>query len=926
MVKIKSLNQKLINYLIEKKEEDDEIWNSEYKSKAQTTPSTSSMSKISKSKSLTNLNTSIINNNNAQFYYSARVDSYNNHIRRSKVNTTLSLQDNHNECCSHFRHTASTSNLYRMRQYQLSQQNGSLSPPLTHPSQLKYSFTLDTLDVDDTSKNSNLVSENNKPLRKTKSNLNFFSSITRKWKVASISSKSNLRRTQSISVTSQDSKPHHQKNNKKSSSGYGKKKFMSSVRNRSHKLDYYDYDDSDSGTSTSTDNEHDHLNYLSSVSSTSNSISNPHHDYIVRTSSLNRSLAATLNRIPLKVVESIYRLSFTKHTYYITRSLRTSTMIFNMIARFRNTYDELRRIETPKLKRKVSFRSSAYQKRKAAAAAAAKAAAAAASKEAEEQQLKEKQQPHEGSLLDLQKVRQAKYIEIFGKKEEEKKKDITISKKKDLLNTSTEKKTTISSQNHHLPIPSRSTSNIHLQKPLLDFSNCTNLPSIPASSAGSKINEYMAKVKSSKGSTRNGKVVGSSNNTDKKVKKLTPIKSLDRELCSIFNREYKDTTSTIPSLASEDQHKKKESHQKKSKKNKNKNKNGEEEKDEKLDSSHPFIPGNEEDYDSGVEEEEEEEDDDENIIIGSIKQRKELQKIMEKQRQILLNENMEREKRKEKLIEEAKGIISKKDKVNSITTITSLQHNQQQNDKKIKSNSWIWNEENSKINKKISYDANLFKEEENIKKEAIENEGSDSGDASDKSDHTLINFEERNNDKKGKESTIENESNKEKSQKEKVEEKITNKKSINKKKSNDTINNFKKNEDTIIHEFKLEKSFIFSNSDSDEEESEAKEKTSQSNQIIPDSIYQDILNDNDMTLNELTLNVQQTNEQKLLLKNFQNFLLGEDNSNKNKNLKGTELSELNEKINNLTLTSNNKTDELSFLNRVDSGVELADMV
>jgi len=168
--------------------------------------------------------------------------------------------------------------------------------------------------------------------------------------------------------------------------------------------------------------------------------------------------------IPMQVIETLYTISFTKHSYYIQRSLRRSTMIVNLITKFRNTYKELREIDTPKLKRRISF------------------------KKRVPKVLKKEEQPKEGSLVELRMQRQAKYYQIYG-------------------------------YSQPFDLPKRRKSKVP-QRPLLDFSDCETLPAVPTCAAGSKVNQYLTTY------------------SELERKKLKPIKSINRELCSIFNKEY----------------------------------------------------------------------------------------------------------------------------------------------------------------------------------------------------------------------------------------------------------------------------------------------------------------------------------------------------------------------------------------------------
>lgn len=146
----------------------------------------------------------------------------------------------------------------------------------------------------------------------------------------------------------------------------------------------------------------------------------------------------SITAIPIQVIESLYTLSFSKHSYYNQRSLRTSTMIENLIFRFRNTYDELKEIETPKLKRRISFKKRIASKT-----------------------VKRGEQPSQGSLIDLREERKAKYFEIFGDTKP------------------------YGNRHRKTKIP---------KKPLLDFSDCKTLPIIPPNSAGSNINNLIKKA------------------------------------------------------------------------------------------------------------------------------------------------------------------------------------------------------------------------------------------------------------------------------------------------------------------------------------------------------------------------------------------------------------------------------------------------
>jgi len=205
---------------------------------------------------------------------------------------------------------------------------------------------------------------------------------------------------------------------------------------------------------------------------------------------LNININKNINMIPMNVIETMYTISFTKHTYYIQRSLRKSTMIVNLITRFRNTYEELREIDTPKLKRRMSFkkRNTAPKKRG--------------------------DQPREGSLLDLREQKQAKYGQFY-QMENAPIQSITVpAPVQTMIETVATDPVAVPT-----PHPPRRRKRIP-KKPLLDFSDCDSLPTIPATAAGSKVNQYLASHKESE------------------RKKLKPIKSIDKELCLIFNKEY----------------------------------------------------------------------------------------------------------------------------------------------------------------------------------------------------------------------------------------------------------------------------------------------------------------------------------------------------------------------------------------------------
>jgi len=227
---------------------------------------------------------------------------------------------------------------------------------------------------------------------------------------------------------------------------------------------------------------------------------------------INSSLNKNVNNIPMPVVETLYTISFTKHSYYIQRSLRRSTMIVNLITRFRNTYEELREIDVPKLKRRISFKKRVPNNRT----------------------VKKADQPKEGSLIDLREQRKAKYQSLYGEtlsfssnynsylsnyshysnnvNTMDTMENMSTNNTVDTINTNT----TISGVSHINPRRRKKMP----RKPLLEFSECESLPSIPATAAGSKVNHYII------------------NHKETERKKLKPIKSIDKELCLIFNKEY----------------------------------------------------------------------------------------------------------------------------------------------------------------------------------------------------------------------------------------------------------------------------------------------------------------------------------------------------------------------------------------------------
>ncbi|ORX46903.1 hypothetical protein BCR36DRAFT_585008 [Piromyces finnis] len=198
--------------------------------------------------------------------------------------------------------------------------------------------------------------------------------------------------------------------------------------------------------------------------------------------------------IPMQVIETLYTISFTKHSYYIQRSLRRSTMIVNLITRFRNTYEELREIDVPKLKRRISFKKRVPTNK----------------------QVKKSDQPREGSLIELREERRARYCSIFGNQlpyYNNYSSYATYGNGMDDNTFVSNAATTISHTNprRKKKIP---------KKPLLEFGECESLPSIPVSAAGYKVNQYLTCHK------------------EAERKKLKPIKSIDKELCLIFNKEY----------------------------------------------------------------------------------------------------------------------------------------------------------------------------------------------------------------------------------------------------------------------------------------------------------------------------------------------------------------------------------------------------
>ncbi|OUM61599.1 hypothetical protein PIROE2DRAFT_69595 [Piromyces sp. E2] len=243
------------------------------------------------------------------------------------------------------------------------------------------------------------------------------------------------------------------------------------------------------------------------------------------------SLNRNVSNIPMPVVETLYTISFTKHSYYIQRSLRRSTMIVNLITRFRQNYEELREIDVPKLKRRISF------------------------KRRVPKTVKRADQPKEGSLIDLREQRKAKYYSLFGNTLAYSSNYYyngnympTYSDYPNNINTVSTMETmetmetmnsmnsmnTINTINTNAMVDTMNTESVvnsvsHVsprrrkripRKPLLEFSECESLPSIPASAAGSKVNQYLASHK------------------ETERKKLKPIKSIDKELCIIFNKEY----------------------------------------------------------------------------------------------------------------------------------------------------------------------------------------------------------------------------------------------------------------------------------------------------------------------------------------------------------------------------------------------------
>jgi len=222
---------------------------------------------------------------------------------------------------------------------------------------------------------------------------------------------------------------------------------------------------------------------------------------------LNININKNVNNIPMQVIETLYTISFTKHTYYIQRSLRRSTMIVNLITRFRSTYEELREIDTPKLKRRISFK-----KRNA-------------------NPKKRGEQPKEGSLIDLREQKLAKYYQTYGINYPYYQNVVTpvvvpsIPSMVTIPNMVPTMVTDITASVPLTPVhPPRRRKRIP-KKPLLDFSDCDSLPSVPATAipltaAGSKISHYV-----------NG-------HKESERRKLKPIKNIDKELCLIFNKEY----------------------------------------------------------------------------------------------------------------------------------------------------------------------------------------------------------------------------------------------------------------------------------------------------------------------------------------------------------------------------------------------------
>jgi len=227
----------------------------------------------------------------------------------------------------------------------------------------------------------------------------------------------------------------------------------------------------------------------------------------------NTSINRNINNIPMQVIETLYTISFTKHSYYIQRSLRRSTMIVNLITRFRSTYEELREIDVPKLKRRISFKKRVPNNRL----------------------IKKADQPSEGSLIDLREQRKAKYYSIFGNTipyNDDYAKYNNYSTTVSAMDTETTLSDTtitpavaVETVNTTTVTPPPVSHNPRRRKkmprkPLLEFSEGETLPSIPASAAGSKVNQYL------------------SNHKESERKKLKPIKSIDKELCLIFNKEY----------------------------------------------------------------------------------------------------------------------------------------------------------------------------------------------------------------------------------------------------------------------------------------------------------------------------------------------------------------------------------------------------
>jgi len=225
---------------------------------------------------------------------------------------------------------------------------------------------------------------------------------------------------------------------------------------------------------------------------------------------ISASIGRNANNIPMQVVETLYTISFTKHSYYIQRSLRRSTMIVNLITRFRNTYEELREIDVPKLKRRISFKKRVPNNKA----------------------VKKADQPKEGSLIELREQRRARYYSHFGDAipystysssylQNYSQYSNTVSTVDTVESTNVtyetmNTNTTVESVSHTSPRRRKKMP----RKPLLEFSECESLPSIPASAAGSKVNHYLV------------------NHKETERKKLKPIKSIDKELCLIFNKEY----------------------------------------------------------------------------------------------------------------------------------------------------------------------------------------------------------------------------------------------------------------------------------------------------------------------------------------------------------------------------------------------------